>query len=258
MVCEFFDSPEAALDRVLESQPLVIGVGETHAQKDDPPVDSATKRFMEHMLPRLDGKARDMVIELWVANGSCGKKAEKQVQTQQGDVTKSQAPTNQGEFFQLGTVAKAHNIFPQALVPNCGDYARILDAGAGDVSEMLAMIGRVTGDTVIEALKKKRGIVIAYGGALHNDVAPAPGREAMSFGPRLAKETGNKYVELDLIVPEFVKDNETWRSLPWYREYNSALHSGHTILLEPRPDSFVMIFPPTRTFAKPDLKKDGG
>ena len=256
MPCELFDSPEAAFDRVLESQPLVLGVGETHAQKDDPPVPSATKRFADTLLPRLDGKARDMVIELWVANGKCGQKTEKQVATQQADVTKPQAATNQSEFFQLGNVAKAHNIFPQALVPNCGDYARILDAGSGDVGEMLAMIARVTGDTVLQALEKKRGMVVAYGGALHNDIAPAPGREAMSFGPRLDKETHEKYVELDLIVPEFVKDNEVWKSFAWHAQYDRKLQGNKTILFEPTPGSFILIFPPTRDLGS--AKRDGG
>jgi len=252
MPCELFDSPEAAFDRVLEASPLVLGIGETHAQRGDPPVPSATKRFGDTLLPRLRGKARDIILEIWVANGSCGRKTEKQVATQQKAVTETQAASNQSEFFQLGNVAKANQIFPQALVPSCTDYARILDAGAGDIGAMLEMIGRVAGDSVLAALEKKRGMVVAYGGALHNDLSPGVGREAMSFGPRLARETHDRYVELDLIVPELVKDTDAWKSLAWHPHYKRALQGSKAILFLPRPGSYVLVFPPTEASERGD------
>jgi hypothetical protein len=58
--------------------------------------------------------------------------------------------------------------------------------------------------------------VLAYGGALHNDTAPRPQRAAWSFGPELMQRTGGRYIELDLIVADYIQDNDAWRSLPWY------------------------------------------
>ena len=86
-------------------------------------------------------------------------------------------------------------------------------------------------------------LVLLYGGALHNDLAPRAGREAFSFGPELKAHTGGRYVELDLIVPEFIKDTETWRALPWYSHFDPKRAPEKTTLYNPSPGSYVLIFP---------------
>ena len=50
----------------------VLAIGEAHAQGSGPKLPSSTRRFMDGLLPRLSPRATDLVIELWVANGSCG------------------------------------------------------------------------------------------------------------------------------------------------------------------------------------------
>ena len=240
--CLRFDSAEAAFDHVLESAPRVLGLGEAHAQKGSPNVPSSTKRFMDTLLPRLAGKASDLVIELWVSAGQCGA-VEKKVEKQQRPVTESQAASNQDEFLELGHRAKALGIQPHALVPTCDEYHAIASAGPDDIDRMLAMIAAATARQ-IEALLAKGtpGMIVAYGGALHNDLPPRLGREHWSFGPRLAEVTRGGYVELDLIVPEFVKDTESWRAFPWFSAYRSSSDTSGVLLFAPGERSFTLLF----------------
>jgi hypothetical protein len=244
--CDVLASPTLAWNKVLEAGPLVLAVGETHAQKDVPGVTSATKHFTETFLPTLEGRSSDLVLELWVANGACGKQ-EKKVAAQQKDVTATQAETNQNEFVVLGNAAKARGIKPHVLVPPCDEYARILDAGSGDIDAMLSMIARLTTRLVTELLPKANGkMIVTYGGAMHNDATPREGREAWSFGPALIKATDGKYVELDLIVPELVKDEDAWRAQPWYARYDARAHRGETLLFTTGPRSYAIVLPRVR------------
>jgi hypothetical protein len=242
--CKAFSSAEAAFDHVLVEKPRVLAIGEAHAQSTGPKLASSTKRFMDHLLPRLAPRATDLVLELWVANGSCGK-VEQKVQKQQEAVTAPQAATNQNEFMELGHRAKALGIMPHALVPSCEQYQKIAGAGAGDIEEMLAMLKAVTARDVGNLLARRgpERLIIAYGGAMHNDLVPRPGREAFSFGPELAKATAERYVELDLIIPEQIKDTETWRALPWYSRYSMGKSGSDAYLLSWAPHAYALVFP---------------
>ncbi len=241
--CESFDDDAAAFARILATEPIVIGIGETHAQKDKGGP-STTKLFTDELLPKLEGKSSHLILELWVANGSCGKK-EKEVATKQKEVTANQADTNQNEFVTLGNVAKAKGIEPHVLMPSCDEYAAILDAGAGDIDQMLTVIGRLSADRIERALKKDpKKIVVAYGGAMHNDLFPRPGREAWSYGPRIAKLTADKYVELDLIKPTGIGDSPAWKEQPWYAAFNPALQGPKAVLMTVKPGSYVLFLRP--------------
>lgn len=246
LACKAFPDAAAAFDYVLAEQPRVLAVGEAHAQREGSgaEVSSSTKRFMDALLPRLAPRASDLVIELWLANGSCGK-VEKHVQEQQNAVTAPQAASNQSEFVELGHRAKALGIMPHALVPSCEQYRKIAGAGAGDIEEMLTMIRDVTRRDV-EALLAKRGpdrLVVAYGGAMHNDLLPRPGRETFSFGPDLSQTTQGRYVELDLVVPEQIKDSEAWRALPWYGFYSRDRAGSEAYLYSWAPHAYALLFP---------------
>jgi len=241
--CKAFPSAEAAFDYVLTEAPRVLAIGEAHAQSDLQ-VASATQRFMQSLLPRLAPRASDLIIELWVANGSCGK-VEQKVQQQQSAVTAPQAASNQSEFVELGHRAKALGIMPHALVPTCEQYRKIAGAGASDIEEMLTMIRDVTRRDV-EGLLTKRGperLVVAYGGAMHNDLVPRPGRETFSFGPDLSQVTDGRYVELDLVIPEQIKDTDAWRAQPWYAAYSRARAGSEAYLYSWTPHAYALLFP---------------
>lgn len=242
--CKEFPSAAAAFAHVLKEEPRVLAIGEAHAQAAGPKAPSSTKRFMTDLLPSLAPRASDLVIELWVGNGGCGK-VEQQVQKQQGAVTAPQAATNQNEFLELGHRAKALGIMPHALVPSCEQYAKIARAGAGDIEEMLTMLRDVT-EKDVKALLEKRGperLVVAYGGAMHNDVAPREGRENFSFGPALAAATQGRYLELDLVIPEQIKDTDAWRALPWYPHYSREKAGNGAYLYSWAPHAYALLFP---------------
>lgn len=245
--CLAFTSVDEAFARVLEARPRVLAIGEAHAQKGSEGVDSSTKRFTELLLPKLQGRATDLVVELWVADGKCGKQ-ETKVAEKQKPVTESQAETNQNEFVTLGHRSKALGIRPHVLRPTCEEYEKIL-AAQNDVGQMLTMIADHTAKLVERILVVRQqpdSMVIAYGGAMHNDVAPRPGREGFSFGPRLSERTQGRYVELDIIVPEYIKDTETWRALPWLAHYDAERLGDRVVLFNPAPGSFVLVFPRAR------------
>jgi len=231
---------------VLAEQPRVLAIGEAHAQSNGPAAPSSTKRFMDSLLPHLAPRASDLVIELWVANGSCGK-VEQKVQQQQTAVTAPQAATNQNEFMELGHRAKALGIMPHALVPSCEQYQKIAGAGAADIEQMLVMIKSVTQKDVTELLAKRgpERLVVAYGGAMHNDVAPREGREDLSFGPALSEATSGHYVELDLVIPEQIKDTDAWRALPWYPHYSREKAGSGAYLYSWAPHAYALVFPKT-------------
>ena len=245
LACKAFPDAAAAFDFVLADAPRVLAIGEAHARSDGPALASSTRRFMDGLLPRLAPRASDLVIELWLANGSCGK-VEQKVAQQQTEVTAPQAASNQNEFVELGHKAKAAGIMPHALVPTCEQYQKIANAGAADIEQMLVMIKSVTARDVTQLLAKRapERLVVAYGGAMHNDLVPREGRADFSFGPELAQATGNRYVELDLVIPEQIKDTEAWRALPWYPHYSKSSARAEAYLFSWAPHAYALIFPP--------------
>jgi hypothetical protein len=243
--CRAFESPRAAFELVVASKPLIVAVGEAHAQKGAPAVTSATKRFGSELLPVLEGKAKDLVIELVVPDKACRKGEDKAVQERTKAVTEPQAEGNQNEFVELGFAAKKLGIRPSPLVPTCDELGAIVKAGEGDIAAMLGLIADVTARETVAFLERgdPKLAVLVYGGLVHNDLVPRAGREAWSFGPRLRERAGGRYVEVDLIVPEYMGSGEPWTSLPWFSHYDPAKHGDKTILFQSSPASYVLVFP---------------
>ncbi len=234
----------AAFRYVLAHEPRVLGLGEAHAQKGSEAIASSTKRFTEALLPELQGKTAGLVLELWLGEPKCGKVVEV-VREQQKPVTRTQAKTNPNEIVALGDRAFALGIRPYPLRPSCEDYAPIADAGADGVRKMLELIERLSEERMksLLALGTDAGaMVVGYGGALHNDALPAPGKEGFSFGPAMTHATNGRYIELDLIVGNFVRDEAPWTSLPWVKPYLARARDQTTLLYRPGPASFVLVF----------------
>lgn len=244
LACKAFASASDAFAFVLAERPRVLAIGEAHAQAGGPSSRSTARRFAEDLLPQLAAQATDLVLELWVADGRCGK-VEKRVAERQHTITAPQAASNQGEFVELGRRAQALGIRPQALVPTCEQYDSIAAAGTEDIETMLRMIKAVT-QRDIEGLLAQRAperMLVAYGGALHNDLEPRAGFEDFSFGPELSRATSDRYVELDLIVPEQIKSNQAWRSLRWYPHYSAENAGTEAYLYSWAPHAYALVFP---------------
>lgn len=245
--CRLYDSPAEAFAAVMQSDPRVLAVGEAHAQRGAPNVPTATERFAVQLLPSLQGRASDLIVELWGPAQGCNK-AVARVAEQQKAVTKSQEATNPGEYARLAASARKLNITPHRLEPSCDEYEKISRAGDSDIDLMLTLVANLTGQDAKRLLASEKddpnkSLVVAFGGAMHNDLSPRPGSEDWSFGPDLSKHTQGRYVALDLIVPEYIADTPPWRALPWVAHFDPAAHPDKTTLFKPEPGSFVMIFP---------------
>jgi hypothetical protein len=234
---------------VLTQRPLVLGIGEAHAQRGSEAITSATRRFTADLLPLLAPDASDIVLELMLPDGSC-KKQQKKVEKLQTPVVEKQAAGNQNEFLLLGRSAKALGVRPHVLRPGCEAYREVLKAGRDGIAQMLTMIASLSADLTerILARNQKRGVaktVLVYGGALHNDIPAVAGREDWTFGPTLAEVTQGRYIALDLIVPEFIKDTSSWRALPWHEHYDRETQGQHTVLYKTGSHAYVIIFAAT-------------
>lgn len=244
--CLAFTSPAAAFAQVLSKKPRVIGIGESHAQKGSESVVPTPRRFAEQLLPSLCGHTHSMILEIWLPRNDCGDQRVKQVQRQQKPVTAAQSKSNQDDYVALGYAAKRLGIEPSALVPACNEYQSILDAGSDSIARMLALIGTKTAERVVEELHRVDdpeavAPVVAYGGALHNDAEPTPDHLEFSYGPRLLSETGGRYVELDLVVREYVKDTEVWQKQPYYRALRKNPLPDKTLLYQWGEHSFALV-----------------
>jgi hypothetical protein len=247
--CRLFDTPADAFRAILATKPLVIAVGEAHAQKGTEAIPSSAKRFTGELLPLLEGRASDLLVELMAPPAGCKKTAEV-VATKQKVVTEKQTDSAQSEYVIMGDEAKKHGLVPDLLRPTCADLDAIDKAGDDAIGASLGTIARLTKIKVGELLDRnaKAGadrIVATYGGAMHNDLTPPPERAQWSFGPDLAAHAKGRYVEIDLFVPEFILETETWKKLEWYPHFNRAAHPDKTTLFNPHPGSYVLIFPRT-------------
>ncbi len=219
------------------------------------------------MLPLLEGRASDLLVEAWAADPACQGMV-KQVASAQKPVTQAQAQTNTNEYVTLGVRAKALGMTPHLLRPTCGDFADLADAGPDVVTWSLGLIKRLTQEraTTLFERNQRAGaekLVVTYGGAMHNDLELAGSLGRYSFGPELAALTGGQMIELDLIVPEYIKETEVWQKLPWFASFQAlrardgsqpGTPAGRALptLYRFGERSFVLIFAPSAEGAAPD------
>jgi hypothetical protein len=206
-------------------------------------------RFTDTFLPLLQGKASDLILELMAPNYACVATT-KDVQKKHEPVTEQQAPTAQNEYVRMGERARNLRIIPDLLRPSCEDLQKINDAGEDAVVVTLSTIARLTTAQVTKLLDPKGRkadeygkMIVTYGGVLHNDPAPSGHRADYSFGPALAKRVDGRYVALDIFVPEFIEDNDVWRTMPWFVHYDANRLSKKTTLFTLADGSFALIFP---------------
>jgi hypothetical protein len=253
--CATFPDARSALSALLDAGPRVLGVGESHVMKGMDYVPSATVRFQNELLPELSKRGTSaLVVELLKPAPECAKPIEKVAQ-QEKQVTKKQAPENKNRFVSLGVAAKAQGIVPFLLEPECSAYQSIAEAKDDSVLKLLEVISSETERRARrfyerqlqrEAAGQKPALVVTYGGALHNDIEVDPAKANFSFGPQLVEATRGRYLELDLIVPEFIADTDVWQKLPWYDSFDRSRQHSEATLIRTGPRSFVIIFPHTK------------
>jgi hypothetical protein len=246
--CLAFDAAEDAFAEAIAGAPRVVAIGEAHAPKGAK-VPSSAKRFTEALLPTLKGRASDLLVELMNPPAGCAAQTA-EVKKKQAVVTSQQAPSDQGEYVAMGERARQLGIVPDLLRPSCADMDAIRDAGDLAIEQSLVTIALLT-TTKLEQLLYRDArtpgdagkLVLTYGGALHTDRFPPPERAAWTFAPAIDAYVDGRYVSVELYVPEFIEDTDTWRKLPWYPLYDRARLGKKTTLFRPHERSFVIIFP---------------
>jgi hypothetical protein len=100
---------------------------------------------------------------------------------------------------------------------------------------------------VFTPAQRQTPLVLAYGGALHNDIDVPEHKQTFTYGTNLVQRTSGKYIALDLIVPEYIKPTEVWKSLPWYEHFDATKAPAETTLFQVDEYSYVLIFGRTQT-----------
>jgi hypothetical protein len=249
--CHLYDSARDAMQAILdEARPLIVAVGEAHAQKGMQGVDSSARRFAAEMLPLFKGRASDLVVEILMPPRGCEAKTQ-EVRKRQEPIVEKQAESNQDEYLAMGNAARGLGIVPDLLRPSCADFEKITKAPREDAPAlMLETIKQVT-VTQVKGLLGRNGrdpeqMIVVYGGAIHGDPAPSPTRAAWSFAADLAPAVKGRYVSVHAFVPEAITDDPSWRTFAWFEHYDRRAHPDKVTVFHLRPDAYVIIFPETR------------
>ncbi len=239
-----FPDAAAALAHVLErAKPRVVGFGEYHQVEGTTGILSTLERFRRDLLPVIAPGGSDLVVETWISAGGCGK-AEQQVVSQVDQVTERPAGTG-NETVALIRDAKARGLVPHILELDCAAYERLLDRDGGlDYFAMLELVGKSLekkGAAVLAARGTDSRLVALITGAAHNDAAPSEIWAPISYGPGLASRAGGRYLEVDLLVPEFVEASTLAADEPWFPLFRELAAPDRVSLVELGPSSFIII-----------------
>jgi hypothetical protein len=240
----------AICDRVLPEGPAIIAFGEAHTRKDAEGVPTTARHFRDEWLPELARRgASEVVVELLKPAPGCDI-ATREVKREEMAVTREQASTNQGDYIDLGNASRELGVIPYLLEPDCDTYKSVVEAGPDLMLRMLEVIKMEAGGKLLrfwhrQKSMSQRGLVVGYGGAMHNDVTRDPDRAVFAFGAELVKRTGGAYVALDLIVPEYIRDSPSWRRLAWYPHFDASQPRDHYTLFQTGPNSYTLILPHT-------------
>lgn len=245
--CTFFVDGRAAL-RALRRQlePRVLAFGEAH-QKTGANGPSAVHYFTTELLPDLAPDANFLLVELLAPPRGCA--ATETVQEEAHEVTAGQAPANQSEYIELGVVARRLGVVPDVPRANCEQFARIEAAGAERVDTLMELIAELSALRILEELERappRRPLVLAYGGALHNDLTPRPGLEGWSYAPRVDATKPASFVEIDLLIDPGL-ESSPWARLDWFDSVEEAQlqRTGRqAVLIERAPRSFALVVTP--------------
>jgi hypothetical protein len=240
-----FLSLDQAIDHILkESDPLVIGFGEVHQLEGTVKIESAVERFSKWVVPALKDKTSDLVVETWINLGQCGEQ-EKKVHKDL-DKTTERPETTESEVVRLLRRAKQVGIEPHILEFKCQDYEALLaDGGEVDYFEMLGLITRGLerkAEGLIsraQAPGQQRAVAV-FGGAIHNDLAPLAELETFSYAATLKSRARGRYVEIDLLVPEFVETSEPFRQQPWFDQFQRLATAKRVVVIKRAEGSYII------------------
>jgi hypothetical protein len=236
-----FDTPADAMRSLWEKKPRVVAFGEYHEIKGAAQAKPAITHFTEEILASVPA-ASDVIVETWITTGNCGA-TEKQV-VQKVETETKRPETTETDIVKLVRLAKEKGHTPHILELTCDEYKSIQKAGGElDYVNLLTVVTSQLTRKIESRLKLKRPSVIVYGGALHNDVFPRKELASFSFAKKITKATGNKYLEIDLYVPEYIESDAEITKQDWYRQYKEQAAAGKTLRIKRGDSSYILMFP---------------
>ncbi len=251
----------AALAAILEraerdggKKPRLIAFGEYHQLKGRTHIRSALTRFSDELWSTVQPFASDLVMETFIPEGNCGKEEKKVIKDV--ETTTKRPETTENELVKLVKQAKAQGVQPHILQVSCKDYQSVLDENSQvDYVKMLKLINDLLQKRIAEVRtrRQKAGIdkvVLAYGGALHNDLYPTAELAEYTFGQALTREFPGQYLEIDLYVPEYIASDKQILTQRWYPLYQKARKPTGVVVVRRGPGSFILVFEPTRSHKK--------
>jgi hypothetical protein len=244
-----FATAAQALAQVLATPAQVVAFGEYHQTMATTKIPSSLLRFTDELLPLVARQATDLVVETWVTDGGCGKQETKVVEEVQ--TTIERPPETENEIVTLLKRAKAAGIAPHILTMSCKDYRRVTDKdGETGFAKMLTLTRDRLQSEVSRWLAAPRPVaserarkVVVYGGALHNDLYPAPADRPFAFGRSLFAKAKGQYLEVDLFVPEYILGDKRMAAEPWFAAFKAGIQAGDALLIRRSPRSYIIVFP---------------
>lgn len=248
-VLDHFATAAQALERVLATPARVVAFGEYHQTTETTKIPSSLRRFTDELLPAVANLATDLVVETWVTDGHCGKQETKVVEEVQ--TTTERPPETESEIVTLLKRAKAAGMAPHILTLSCKDYRSVTGRdGATDFAKMLTLTRDRLQREVTRRLALPRAEagarepwVAVYGGALHNDLYPAPGDRPFAFGRALFAKVQGQYLEVDLFVPEYILSDKRMAAEPWFDAFKTEIKAGDALLIRRSERSAIIVFP---------------
>ena len=254
---EHFATAAEALRRVLAVPARVVAFGEYHQTTKTTEIRSSLARFIDELFPQVAKLATDLVVETWVADGRCGKQENKVVEEVQ--TTTERPPETENEIVTLLKRAQASGVAPHILIMSCKDYAQVTTKnGDTDFAKMLALTRERLQGEVSRWLRAPKSsgskgarTVVVYGGALHNDLYPAPSDRPFAFGRALFAKAKGQYLEVDLFVPEYILTDKRMAVEPWFASFEEGIKAGDSLLIRRSERSYIIVFPLTSRPASP-------
>lgn len=237
--CRAYDDLPTAFEATLASSPLVVAVGEAHGKKGLEAIDDSAKRFTQEIVPTLEGRVSDLLLELMAGAEGC-EQAKKGTSEKLAEIGKNQAPEAPNEYVVLGKAAEKRGIKVSQLHPSCKDLEAIAKSKSPNLTVLQTIRALITHDaTAALATKTDEKMFFIYGGAFHTEPNPPEERAEFSFAAPVAKAAKDRYVSVHLFVREYI--DASWDIWEWYRQVDLGKNEDKVLLLHPKLQHYVII-----------------
>lgn len=236
-----------AIAAIVPADARVVGFGELHIRTDRPSGTPALARFRTDILPALAAKLSDLVLETWIVDPSCGKKAVDATARVESAMKRPEA--TKSDLAATIDAARAAGVQVHAMKLGCADYDQVAPAGKDvNVELLLDLVTRELGRIATSAIDHRdkepahRPLIAVYGGALHNDRFPLASVAQWSYAAAVDKASADHFVEIDLYAPELAAQDAVSAQADWF-PLVAAATPDRVLVFERGARSFVVILP---------------